>query len=170
MNMKQVVIAALAALLVAACSQQSSPDAMTTTTQPTPVEQPMKNKPAAGALKEALPEGVQLAFSYHVRGDRIIEKEGQRPRRRVRMEYLEGDQQATFASIEQSLKAAGFSMRDRKDLDNGNTRAKFTKPRYGTVIVVVTRDMAGVKARNPAAVGRVSLDWPERVQKSSDAE
>lgn len=160
MNIKTASIFALLAMLVAGCSQQPTPDAASEAAepQPAPAEQAIE-KPVPGALVEALPEGVQLNFRYHVRGDRVLEKEERRDRRRVGMEYLEGDQKTIFASIEESLAAAGFTLRDRKEMDNGNIRAKFAKPRYGTVIVTVTPGM-DVKARNPAAVGRILLSWP----------
>ncbi|GAA3931505.1 hypothetical protein [Luteimonas lutimaris] len=169
MNIKTASIFALLTMLVAGCSQQPTPDAATEADESpaAPVEQVVE-KPARGALEEPLPEGVQLNFRYHVRGDRVLDKDGRRDRRRVGMEYLEGDQGTTFASVEKSMTAAGFTLRDRKEMDNGNIRAKFAKPRYGTVIVTVTPGM-DVKARNPAAVGRIFLSWPVPKAEESEA-
>lgn len=168
MNIKTTSIFALLAMLAAGCSQQPTPDVATEANEsPAPLAEQVA-EPALGALEEALPEGVQLHFRYHVRGDRILTKEGQRDRRQVGVEYLEGDQMKTFASIEESLAAAGFTLNDRKEMDNGNIRAKFAKPRYGTVIVTVTPGM-DLKALNPDAVGRVLLNWPGPKSEESEA-
>lgn len=159
--MKQFVVAAALALLLVACSDKPAPEAV----QPSVQTLEPAGKQAAPAskdrkLKEALPEGVEIGFRYHLISDRVVSPEGKGPRRRIVMEYLESDQAQIFENVGNSLKNAGFALRDRKDVENGNIRAKFGKAKFGVVIVTVTPPAP--KHRHPEAIGRVVLDWPAR--------
>lgn len=115
-------------------------------------------KPAT-PLSEALPEGVDLTFRHHVRSDSVVEYEDRRDRRRIGLDYLEGSQEGVYLAIAGSLMGAGFEERERSEKPNGNVRAKFTKSKFGTVIIVVT-PVGDEKVSHADGKGRVLLDWP----------
>lgn len=159
MNMNQVLAAATVLLVVAACSREPEQPARPVAGGDAQGQVPAGERLGKKKLHQPLPEQIVLDFRHQLRSDSVVEEEGRKRRRKVAMEYLEGDQTSTFASIERSLQAAGFDLRDRKQMENGNLRAKFDKPGYGTIIVTITDDM-NVTAQNPAALGRAFLDMP----------
>lgn len=161
MNVKLVVAAVAASVLLvaAACSREPEQPIQRDTGVEASRQAPDGTRRGKEKSREPLPERIALDFRNQLRNDRIVERKGRKSRRKVVLEYLEGNQTSTFDSIQRSLDAAGFTLRDRKQMENGNVRTKFDKRGYGTIIVTITADM-DVTARNPAALGRVILDMP----------
>jgi hypothetical protein len=159
MNRKFLLVVMLP---LAACSRQgtepaapaASPAAEVSAAHPAPATR----HAAPGKLAAPLPEGLKLDFANYVRDDRLVSTKSGTQRRRVKFEYLQGDQKSVFESLGASLAAVGFKPGARKDPGNGNIRMNFSKPKFGRVTVVVTPSI--VKPRNPQAVGSVTLDLP----------
>ena len=156
--MKKTFLAVALVTLVAACGERDETGA---------VQAPSTDSATAGTdrpararqLEQPLPEGVELGFRYHLRNDEVLERPDRPARRRVGLEYLEGDQQSVFESINGSLVSAGFAERDRSSAQSDNIRVKYAKKGVGTVIVTVTPPGEG-KTYHEDGVGRVLLDWP----------
>ncbi|MGY1425753.1 hypothetical protein [Lysobacter sp. A289] len=169
--MRYLIAIAVATILVVGCSEQSQETAAVDVTSGAPVASTDSTTANSRIrqLTEPLPEGVELAFPYHLRSDRIVEREERSDRRRIGLEYLAGDKESIFAGIEQSLVAAGFEQRERKDSENGNIRAKFDKSKVGIVIVTVTPSNDS-KADHSDARGRILLDWPAKIAEDTAPE
>ena len=156
--MKKTFLAIALVTLVAACGERDAPDAVQAPNTDSAAAGP--DRPArARQLEQALPEGVELGFRYHLRNDEVLQRPGRPARRRVGLEYLEGDQQSVFESIDGSLVSAGFAERDRSSPQSGNIRVKYAKKGIGTVIVTVTPP-GDEKTYHEDGIGRVLLDWP----------
>lgn len=149
------IFALLVAGLVAGCSQEgSSPDTgVTDSGSGVAVDQADGPAVTPESLDVTLPEGIELDFRHAMLGERVITHDDGREVRRVSVEYLEGDQQSTFASIAQSLSEAGFRERDVDDRPGGNIRARYGKGEFGPVIVLVFPEEQGGR-------GQVRLDFP----------
>lgn len=107
----------------------------------------------------AFPEGVALDIPYHLRADRIYIHKNGKERRRVSVEFLDGDAGTALASFEQSMIRAGFTAKPRKDMPNGNVTMAFGKKGFGTVRLVAV-STPGPKPSNPGAKGVISMDYP----------
>lgn len=105
------------------------------------------------------PEAMKLAIPYHLRGDRIyVHKNGQQ-RRRVTVEFLEGDVGTALAAFEQSMVTAGFKAGPRNDGADGKITMPFSKKGFGTAHVSAMPTV-GPKPSNPDAKGVISIDYP----------
>lgn len=155
-------VAAAALFALAACGEK--------TTDPTPAS-PATEKPAAsaaapaeraprvarGELAAPLPEGVVLPFAYYVRSDAASESKQGVPRRRIRLEFLEGDAATVLGQLQAAFASAGFSAGEGTATGNDATRMNFRKGGYGRVTAVVG---PVANAVDPKAQGQVILDWP----------
>lgn len=163
--LRTIAFAALCTALLAGCSDKPSPPETTgpaasagAESGPEPVAAPPDElRPTRGELAAPLPEGVVLPFRYHVRSDGPSATEQGAPRRRMRLEFLEGDVATVAGQVEDALVAAGFTVGGTDTTDAGATRTNYRKDGFGRVTAVVgpTGD-----AVDPEARGLLILDWP----------
>lgn len=95
-----------------------------------------------------LPGGATLPFKHHIRVDRVIENKAGAKRRRVDVEFLDGDVAATVKGVESAMVAAGYRLRadDPRDVD-GEVRLRFIKKGEPTVMAVISPN----PGRNPSS-------------------
>jgi hypothetical protein len=160
--MKRTLLIAVGLLAIAGCNNPAPADQ---TAQGTPAAVPTSSSDTnPAACSEApgynpFPQGIAPAFAYHLRSDRLYVHKNGKNRRRLTIEFLDGDANAALASFEQSMSAAGFKARPRKDGADGRITTPFAKKGFGTVIATAIPS-PGPNPANPAAKGVLSIDYP----------
>lgn len=161
--MSRNLLLAAAVILVAGCNQPSLPpnQSNSTAATPAPATTGAETLPPCNGLAgyQVLPADITLSFPYHLRADRIYVNKNGQERRRVVLEYLDGDADAILAAVDKSMIVAGFVPRPRKEQPNGNIVIAYAQKAYGSIIVVANAS-AGDKPSNPAARGTVAFDYP----------
>ena len=150
--MKYGLITILIATALTACGQQKQ-DAQ-------PIAEPVSTAvtcPETDGYR-VFPAGLSIDLPYHLRSDRIIPNE-KGERRRVVIEYLEGDAATALTSIAGSLEQAGFAEKSRKDVADGVVSAIFSKKGVGLIYVRITAD-PGKNPSHPAAKGLAQIGYP----------
>ena len=154
-------LAAAVLFSLAACGDGTGPaPASPATAEPAASSpEPTERAPRAvrGELAAPLPEGVSLPFAYYVRSDAATESKQGLPRRRIRLEFLEGDAATVLGQVRAAFASAGFSAGEDAAAGNGATRVNFRKDGYGRVTAVVGPIANAV---DPRAQGQLILDWP----------
>ena len=157
--MKEILLATAVALALAACSRpQPAADIAPTATAETAAIAGAAPLPCAEPGYALLPKGITLEFPYHLRADRVyLDKQGNE-RRRVVLEFLDGDVESTLAAADASLVRSGFAARSRRNQPNGNIVVPYA--RKGTPgITVFGSSTVGPNPSNPAAKGTIALDY-----------
>lgn len=161
MNPRILAVLAVVAL-AAACSEQSAP----TKAASEGAASSDATAPVAAACPEApagyqpFPAGVTTTLDYHLRSDRIYTHAASgKLRRRVALEFLEGDAAAAQAALTESLKDAGFRAKPGKQRPGGATTLAFAKSGLG-ILKMVVRPAAPARPAHPDARGEISLDYP----------
>lgn len=108
---------------------------------------------------QILPANLALSIPYHLRADRIYVNKHDAVRRRVVLEFLEGDAATTLASVDRSMVAAGFTARPRREQPNGNIIVPYARKDYGSITVVASA-LPGDNPSNPMAKGTIAFDFP----------
>lgn len=158
--MKRLTLTAAVVLILAGCNQPAT----TAEATQAPAAPQASAAPAAACEPQAtgyqwLPEGLVLDIPYHLRADRIYINKNNVQRRRVVLEFLDGDAESTLASVDKSMTTAGFTARPRKDQPNGNIVVPYMKKGFGGITVIASAT-AGDKPSNPAAKGTITFDLP----------
>jgi hypothetical protein len=86
-----------------------------------------------------------------LRSDRIAATSENQPRRRVTLEFLEGDVDSVLASVEGAMAKAGYKARPVKHREDGSVVRRFVK--RGAGITVTVSSKIGDKPANPEARG-----------------
>lgn len=160
--MKQLTLLAIALFVLAGCKQDRAPDAAVAQASPSTPEVASPAAPCEegqGAGYAWLPAGLALDIAYHLRADRIYTSKNDVQRRRVVLEFLDGDVDSVLAATEKSMIAAGFTARPRRDQPNGNIIVPYVKRGYGSITVVASAT-PGDNPSNPGAKGMVAFDFP----------
>lgn len=160
-------ILVMAAVLSALVGCNKSQPVNDTNTNAAPEEVASMEAPSAQPCAEQtgyqfLPAGVSLGLPFHLRADRLYTNKHDQARRRVVLEFLEGNVDSTLKTVEESMIAAGFTARPRRDQPNGNIIIPYAKRDYGSITVVVN-PLAGDNPSNSAALGTVTFDYPADV-------
>jgi glucose/arabinose dehydrogenase len=163
-NSKVIVLLA-AALALAACRQDPAPaDAQAPAADVTEPASPpdaapvaeTSARPAAGALKSALPEGFELPFGFHRLYDNTGRTEKGGPQRRILVEYLDVEADAVRASLTQALQAKGFDAPVASDV-GGESQLTFARADGASVVAKITVGRDKPRAEN--AKGTLHLVW-----------
>ncbi len=101
---------------------------------------------------------VALGFRYEVRSRFNRTTTNGQSRHRAVLESLDADMEAAFASIEGSMKQAGFRRITLERSEKGAILATYRKHGTPRISVSVSDDL-GRKPKNRAAKGLVSIDW-----------
>lgn len=149
-------------IILAGCNQASTPPP-----SPTVAGEPVGLVAAADAPVacpedtgyKLLPANLVLSIPYHLRADRIYVNKHDAVRRRVVLEFLEGDAATSLASVNQSMVAAGFAARARREQPNGNIIVPYARKDYGSITVVASA-LPGDNPSNPMAKGTITFDFP----------
>lgn len=160
MNRNALIAATL--IVFAGCSQSAPPatvEAPGTITAASTADARAAQPCSEPTGYQPLPAKLALEVRYHLRADRIYTNKNDQGRRRVVLEFLDGDIDSTLASVEDAMTAAGFVARPRKDQPNGNIVIPYVRKDYGN-ITVVANPSAGDNPSNPAAKGTVAFDFP----------
>ncbi|HET6435865.1 MAG TPA: hypothetical protein VFG18_09225 [Xanthomonadaceae bacterium] len=151
--MKHMLWALALAGLVAGCSAQDQPD--------------QAAAPAAGQpVPQALPQGFVLRFAHDFRGETLVAVTPREQRRRVTVEYLEGEPADIVASLADSAVRAGFKSGRWQQAKDGGISFFAHKGGYGQLRAEIT---PGGRLSHPAARGVVVLGWPVRSRPSAPA-
>lgn len=157
-----LVMAAMLSALAGCNKPQPVNDANTIATPPptvASVEAPSAQPCAEQAGYQLLPAGIRIGLPYHFRADRLYANKHDQVRRRVVLEFLEGNVDSTLKTVAESMTAAGFMARPRRDQPNGNIIIPYVRNDYGSITVVVS-PLPGDNPSNPAARGTVTFDYP----------
>jgi hypothetical protein len=156
-----LVMAAVLSALIGCNKSQPVNDTNTNATPETvaSAEAPLAQPCAEQTGYQVLPAGVSLGLPYHLRADRLYTNKHDQARRRVVLELLEGNVDSTLKMVEESMIAAGFVARPRRDQPNGNIIIPYAKSGYGSITVVVN-PLPGDNPSNPATLGTVTFDYP----------
>lgn len=124
---------------------------------------------ASGFWDSPLPEGISIDIAFHPKSDRIYAKEGA-VRRRVEVEFLEGDASQAFASAKNSMIAAGYRIEGTEhDYGRGKVSQAFMKDRMPRVWVTIYPS-AGKEPFNPEAKGVLAFGWQVSPPKQTKAQ
>lgn len=143
--MKHMLWALALAGLLAGCPAQDRPDQAAT--------------PAGKPVPQALPQGFVLRFAHDFRGDTLVTVTPREQRRRVTVEYLEGEPADIVASLAGSALDAGFKSGRWQQTQDGRISFFAHKGGYGQLRAEIT---PGGRLSHPAAKGAVVLGWPVR--------
>lgn len=154
--MKPALSAVIGLLFLVSCSSEkpAAPEPVATAPAATPIPCP----PTVSGYR-FLPEQLEVPVDYHIRVDRLYTSLNDQPRRRIALEFLEGDADSVLASVEQAMLKAGYEARPRRIQPNDNIIAPFVK-KGGTSLTVMLNPNAGDKPSNPEAKGVLIYDYP----------
>lgn len=110
-------------------------------------------------LAKALPQGFALHFPFAFREDVVVNVNPRNQRRRVTVEYLEGDAKTTMASLASSAIEAGFQSGRWQLLKDGSIYFFAYKGGYGQMRAEIK---SGGSLHDPSAHGTVVMGWPVR--------
>jgi hypothetical protein len=149
----KLVLLFSAALLASACS---GPDASPTTSA-TPATSASPAAAAPTPFYSPLPDdAVHFDFPFQLASDRYYVTDKGETRRRLVLEYLDGDATQVWNKIEQSMGKAGYQLRNKSEAGTG--KGTFYKNNH-PIFVNTTGKRPGDPA-HPAAVGTVWISWP----------
>lgn len=142
-----------ATLLVSACS---GPDAApaTSTTPTTPVSTVVA---APVPFYSPLPDdSVHFDFPFQLASDRYYVTDKGETRRRLVLEYLDGDATQVWSKIELAMGEAGYQLRNKSEAGTG----KGTFYKNKSPLFVDTTGKRPADPAHPAAVGTIWISWP----------
>lgn len=154
--MKLRIFSLTASILLAACSAQSP--------EPAPVaavaDKPVEDIECKDAGYQLLPAGMQVPFAHHLRADHVftVKTNGQL-RRRVALEFLEGNGESVLSSVDQAMLASGYKTRVRKTQPNGDIVIQYVKKGQGNISVTLVSKMAG-NPNHPDTKGVLIYGYP----------
>ncbi|GAB2662468.1 hypothetical protein [Arenimonas aestuarii] len=158
--MKKLLVSLLAVAALSACGEQEAPATQTPEPQAREAAPQQPAGPRGRKIPQALPEGVVLGFPHHFRGQQVAVTDSGRTERRMTVEFLSGDVDATAQALRESMISAGFRASGERRFDDGRVRLVFGKKGFGRVTAMVA-PIGGRKLRNPDARGTVYMIWPE---------
>lgn len=109
-------------------------------------------------LDRKLPRGLEMGFAHHLLRDRIVEAKSGGFQRRVRVEYLDRNQEQVLDAIRESFSTAGYAAPRQRQLDNGNTQLRFEHEQADHKVTVTVRE--GGELEHSRAKGVVFLTFP----------
>lgn len=159
--MKSAVYSVLCLLILASCKPTEPATAVVRATQAAITETAATTKacPPAVIGYRFLPEGLDVPVNYHLRADRIYTAKDNRLRRRVVLEFLEGDSDSVRTSVEEALVKAGYESRPSKTLKNNDIHTPYVKKGAPNIAVMINPEVGG-KPYHPDAKGMLIYDYP----------
>lgn len=158
--MKNILFALAVTGLLAACSVEEPGQAVAPTGDaavPADGGAIQRGQP----LPRPLPQGFALRFPHDFRAESVVPATPREQRRRVTVEYLEGDAGDIVASLASSALDAGFKSGRWQVARDGRISFFAYKGGYGQMRAEIS---PGGRLSNPAAKGLVVLGWPVRVR------
>lgn len=158
--MKSAFYSVLCLLMLASCKPEE-PAATVATATPAAGETAATTTacPPAVVGYRFLPEGLDVPVAYHLRADRFYTAADGRLRRRVALEFLEGDADSVRASVEESMVRAGYKSRPSKTLKNNDIHTPYVKKGVPNIAVMINVE-AGESPHHPDAKGMLIYDYP----------
>lgn len=157
--MNRYAILAISFVALAGCSKPAPTAAVTTAAVPVTAAAPTVSCPAQSGY-QWMPANLVLDVPYHLHADRIYKTQKDGLRRRVMLEFLEGDSNSVLAQVDKSLTTAGFQARPRIEASKeADVVIPYDKAGYGNVVVYVDSS-PGDNPSNPDAKGILSFDFP----------
>ena len=150
-SMKRTFLTLTALLFLASCKPDGNATADTAATA--------KPCPPAVAGYRFLPGRLDVPVAYHLRTDRITATNENQRRRRVTLEFLEGDVASVQASVEGAMAKAGYRARTLQEREDGSVTRRFIK-RKGVGIIVIISPKVGDRPANPDAKGLLTYSYP----------
>ena len=147
--MKPTFLAIAALFLLVSCKQDGNTAADAVAT--------VKSCPPAVAGYRFLPGSLDVPVAYHLRTDRITTTKENQRRRRVTLEFLEGDVASVLASVESAMAKAGYKARTLKEREDGSVTRRFV--RRGVGIIVIISPKVGDRPGNPDAKGVLTYSY-----------
>jgi len=143
-----------AALLVSACS---GPDASPAATSATPTTSVAPVAEAATPFYSPLPDdAVHFDFPFQLASDRYYVTDKGETRRRLVLEYLDGDATQVWSKIQLAMGEAGYQLRNKSEADTG----KGTFYKNKSPLFIDTNGKQPADPAHPAAVGTIWVSWP----------
>lgn len=161
--MKSVFYSVLCLLMLASCKQEEPATTVATVTPAASETAATTNAcPPAAFGYQFLPEGLDVPVVYHLRADRFYTAKDGRLRRRVALEFLEGDADSVRASVEEAMVKAGYKSRPSKTLKNNDIHTPYVKKGVPNIAVMINAE-AGESPHHPDAKGVLVYDYPMAV-------
>lgn len=153
--LRTLIPAALATMLIA-CERNDSPAPAPQPSAPTAATTPAGPKPAT---PDTLPDGVRLSFPHEVVYDKVLTGKSGEQRRRIIVEYLDGDAAAVEKALTEGFQAAGYRNAGDRQLPGGK-RIVFLNPQSKARVYATFASGAQQRFHNKDAQGTVSFSWP----------
>lgn len=159
--MKSAFYSVFCVLILASCKPGEPATTVATATQPAATETPVTTNacPPSVIGYRFLPEGLDVPVAYHLRADRFYTAKDDRLRRRVALEFLEGDADSVRVSVEEAMVKAGYESRPSKILKNNDIHTLYIKKGVPNIAVMVNPE-AGETPHHPDAKGMLIYDYP----------
>lgn len=150
----KLVLLLSSALLLGACDNGTQE---TTGAATTAGAQASSDCPAP--FYQVLPDpALRFDFRFHIATDRMYQTNKGEARRRIVMEYLEGNATQAWNRVESAMVAAGYVLRSERVVVAG--KGTFTKAGSPSLFV----DTTGASVKDPAhpqARGTIWISWPD---------
>lgn len=157
MQMKSLAML-LAALALTGCGKEPVSTAPTPAANHGSINATTAECAESAVNYDPMPEGMTVNIPYHLRGDRIYADAKGNYRRRVTLEYLDGDAGSVFDAAFMSLTSAGYVAKKKWEKD-GRFGSGFNKKGVGALLLSVN-PKAVPKPAHPDAKGMLVLDYP----------
>lgn len=138
-------------LLVSACSGPEAPPATSSTSAPDVVIAPPT--PFYSPLPD---DTVRFDFPFQLASDRYYATDKGETRRRLVLEYLDGDATQVWTKIELAMGEAGYQLQNQSEAGTG--KGTFSKKSKRSIFVDTTGKRTAEPA-HPDAVGTVWISW-----------
>lgn len=153
-----IAVLTLSAVL-AACNGDKQAE---TPAQTTPAAQPeaVAKAPIAPGkqLETPLPDGIVVSVPYNAVYDKNLPAKDGSPRRRVIVEFLDGDVNTVGAGLDEQFTRAGYRKGKPRD-EKGGTRVNYARKADGSKVSVLIRPRVDQRFRDDRALGTVSFSW-----------
>lgn len=156
---RSIVLCLALTVALAACQQQDPADQAVT-----PAPAPVATEPAAPPiapgkqLERPMPDGITLEVPYNAVYDKDLAAKDGSTRRRVILEFLDGNVESIGAQLEGQLKTAGYRKGKPRD-EEGGVRTNYARTRDGSKVSILIRPKLDQRFRDDRALGTVSFSW-----------
>ncbi|WP_192311130.1 hypothetical protein [Pseudoxanthomonas sp. PXM02] len=158
MNRSLVLCLALTVAL-AACQQQAPADqAVAPAPAPAAVEPAAPPIAPGKQLERPMPDGIALQVPYNAVYDKDLAAKDGGTRRRVILEFLDGNVESIGTQLEGQLKTAGYRKGKPRD-EEGGVRTNYARTRDGSKVSILIRPKLDQRFRDDRALGTVSFSW-----------
>jgi len=114
---------------------------------------------STGEACSPLPANVQLGFPHHLQSDYYYLNVRRMIRRRVVMQYLQGDAAQVQQAVKAAMLSAGFALYDTRGEQAGQIHDRYLKKGYGMAHVLIAPIVAP-DAGSLVVKGTVAFDLP----------